>query len=320
MRQDIILLLSGLTFSIAICGLTRLTSPLLADRPHPPDKGPLWYYWVLPTTTLQAKTTVWALYLTHQLFNWTILYYIQSNKMSYSTVLRPVQYCLSFGNAVFVLLHWAQTQLSYDGLAQDCHLLLPQVALGGLFAWCLLMESGRRGLAFGHIRPFSKGLLEFARKYHSYYFSFAILFNFWYHPMEGTVQHISGFLYQFLIMVQSVLVLTPIHRHATWTVLLEAGATLHATIVSTIAYPRVWRMFCFGFSFKFFVTEVHGLGQGRGIRAFLTLCYVITYLLVYRQYEYTNMTEILRIPVIHYTSTLLLSIILHWVMWIHNIQ
>lgn len=240
--------------------------------------------------------------------------------MSYSTVLRPVQYCLSFGNAVFVLLHWAQTQLSYDGLAQDCHLLLPQVALGGLFAWCLLMESGRRGLAFGHIRPFSKGLLEFARKYHSYYFSFAILFNFWYHPMEGTVQHISGFLYQFLIMVQSVLVLTPIHRHATWTVLLEAGATLHATIVSTIAYPRVWRMFCFGFSFKFFVTEVHGLGQGRGIRAFLTLCYVITYLLVYRQYEYTNMTEILRIPVIHYTSTLLLSIILHWVMWIHNIQ
>ena len=42
----------------------------------------------------------------------------------------------------------------------------------------------------------------FIRKYHGYFFSWAITFTFWYHPCESTHGHLAGFFYTFCIMLR----------------------------------------------------------------------------------------------------------------------
>ena len=47
-------------------------------------------------------------------------------------------------------------------------------------------------------------LLEVARKYHGYYFAWAIIYTFWYHPMEITGGHLLGFFYMFLLLLHTL--------------------------------------------------------------------------------------------------------------------
>ena len=71
--------------------------------------------------------------------------------------------------------------------------LLHQVsfwAVALMLVWVLLMENPRRGLVFGKKIAFPKRVTSVARRYHGYYFAWATVYTFWYHPMEATSGHL----------------------------------------------------------------------------------------------------------------------------------
>ena len=104
-------------------------------------------------------------------------------------------------SAFFVSLHLVQTHLWYDGLAQDVSILSSQGSVIVLLVWALLMENNRRGLFFGKKLPVKQEIMRLARKYHGYFFAWATIHSFWYHPMEPTSGHVSGFFYMFLLLL-----------------------------------------------------------------------------------------------------------------------
>ena len=116
----------------------------------------------------------------------------------------------------------------------------------------LILENKRRGVFFGK----SVSALEQSRyalkKYHGYYFSWAIIFTFWFHPAEPTLGHLWGFFYTTLLMVQSSLFFTRAHLNKYWTGTLEVMVLFHGTVVA-IQTDTVWPMFFFGFLTIFIV-------------------------------------------------------------------
>ena len=50
----------------------------------------------------------------------------------------------------------------------------------------LMMEAPRRGLFFGNpAMTWNLEATDVAKRYHGYVFSWAVIYTFWYHPMEG---------------------------------------------------------------------------------------------------------------------------------------
>ena len=111
-----------------------------------------------------------------------------------------------------------QTQVFYDGLAQDVSIYSSQGSVILLLVVVLLMENRRRGLVFAKPAPIKRdGRADFARKYHGYLFSWAAIYTFWYHPMLNTPGHLVGFFYMFLLLLQGSLFLTRAHINRVWT-------------------------------------------------------------------------------------------------------
>ena len=148
----------------------------------------------------------------------------------YSNSLRSVNYPALGVNGFFILLHLAQTHLWYDGLAQDVSIWSALGSVVVMLVWVLLMENPRRGLFFGKRIGFPRRLTEVARRYHGYYFAWAIAYTFWYHPMEATSGHLIGFLYMFLLMLQGSLLFTRAHVNRWWTLVLEVAVLAHGTL------------------------------------------------------------------------------------------
>jgi len=123
-------------------------------------------------------------------------------------------------SAFFILLHFVQTHIWYDGLAQDVSIFSSQGSVIVLLVWVLLMENNRRGMFFGKKLPIKQEIIRFARKYHGYFFAWATIYTFWYHPMVNTSGHLIGFLYMFLLMLQGSLFFTRIHTNRWWTLLM----------------------------------------------------------------------------------------------------
>ena len=46
---------------------------------------------------------------------------------------------------------------------------------------------------------FPRRLIEAARRYHGYYFAWAIVYTFWYHPMEATTGHLTDYASVFVL-------------------------------------------------------------------------------------------------------------------------
>tara|TARA_Y100001968_G_C19379633_1_gene729587 strand:+ start:1175 stop:1474 length:300 start_codon:yes stop_codon:yes gene_type:complete len=96
-----------------------------------------------------------------------------------------------------------QTQVYYDGLAQD----VPEMTALGSVALMLMivlaLEAPRRGLFFGKKIRFDRRFIKLIKEYHGYLFSWAIIYTFWYHPTEGTIGHLAGFFYMFMLFVVS---------------------------------------------------------------------------------------------------------------------
>jgi hypothetical protein len=314
--MDVAVLYGGILFSLAFVILIWWAGSRLDAIQLLPDQGPSWYYWKLPEPTFWSRATAWGFYLLHQVTFWGLIYYAQKHIERYSTSLYRVNAVALIMNAVFIGLHFLQTHLWYDGLAQDVSVWSSQVSVIILLVWVLLMENSRRGLFFGKKMPISKNIIRFARKYHGYYFAWATVYTFWFHPMVSTNGHLLGFIYMFFLFLQGSLFFTRVHINRWWTFTLEFAVLLHGTFVALQQGNDLWPMFAFGFGGLFIITQMHGLGLSRGIRAFFLLLYAALALYVYSGRGLANIHQITWIPVIEFLSVLVMALLFGGGLWL----
>lgn len=308
-RQDVIALWAGIAFSALFTGLIWITGNSLKVFPHLPQQGPSWYFWKLPSPSLPAEITAWGLYALHQVAVWAIIWYAQTHVKKYTTGLHPINYVALGVNALFIFLHFVQTHIWYDALAQNVSVYSSQGSVIVLLVWVLLMENNRRGMFFGKRLPISQRIIQFARKYHGYFFAWAIVYTFWYHPMENTVAHLVGFFYMFLLMLQGSLFFTRIHINKYWTFTQEILVLFHGTAVALMQGGGLWSMFFFGFGGIFIITQMHGLNLKNWLKwAFLAL-YVIGAVFIYSGRGPSHLWEPFAIPLIDYISVVVLALL-----------
>ena len=311
-----IALWGGILFSVAFTALIWWAGQRLASVPHLPDQGAAWYYWKLATPTFWSHFTAWMFYALHQITFWSLIFYAQTRVKTYSKGLHPVNVWALGGNAFFVLLHFVQTHIWYDGLAQDVSIFSSQGSVILMLVAILLMENQRRGLFLGKKVSFAKRIGSFARKYHGYLFAWATVYTFWYHPMENTPGHLVGFLYMFLLLLQGSLFLTRIHLNKWWTLTQEVAVGVHGTLVAIFQGQGLWPMFAFGFAGIFILTQMHGLGWNRLVRWLVAGLYIVTAIFIYRSRGWTQLNEIIRIPVIEYLLVFILAGLVALGLWI----
>ncbi len=315
-RKDVLTLLGGVLFSLVFTTLIWYTGQWLARFPHLPDQGAVWYYWKLPQPTFWGRASAWTFYIFHQLTLWGLIYYAQTRVKRYSNSLHNVNLIALGANAFFIILHLVQSQIWYDGLAQDMSIWSSQGSVVILLVWVLLMENQRRGLFFGKRAPISKEIIRFVRKYHGYFFAWAVVYTFWFHPTENTSGHLIGFFYMFLLLLQGSLFFTRIHINRWWTAIQEVMVLAHGTLVAVMQGNGLWPMFAFGFGGVFVITQMHGLGLSRLARGALLTVYIAGVVLVYNQRGWEKVNEIVRIPAIDYVLVFALAGLIGGGLWV----
>lgn len=317
-RADLLVLWGGILFSLAFSALIWWAGQRLASVPHLPDTGPSWYYWKLPEATFWSRATAWTFYLLHQFTIWGLIYYAQKQGVRYTTSLHRFNVAALAANAAFILLHFVQTHVWYDGLAQDVSIWSSQGSVIVLLVWVLLMENSRRGMFFGKKLPIRQQIIRFARKYHGYVFAWATIYTFWYHPMEPTSGHLIGFLYMFLLLLQGSLFFTRIHTNRWWTLVQEVMVMIHGTLVAIMQGNNMWRMFGFGFGGIFVITQMHGVGLSLRARWAILALYVAAALVAYALYDLAMIHQIFWIPAIEYLGVVLLAGIFGIGLWLYG--
>lgn len=307
-------LIVGVAASAGLTALIWVLGSRLQGIELRPDQGASWYYWKLPDPTLWTRLSAWTGYAAHQAAFWWLIYHAQTRVRRYTGGLHRVNVVALAVNAGFVALHVLQTHLFYDGLAQDVSIYSSQGSVVLLLVVVLLMENRRRGLLLGRPAPIGRAVVDFARRYHGYLFSWAAVYTFWYHPAEGTSGHLIGFFYMFLLLVQGSLFLTRAHTRRWWTFTLEGLVAVHGTLVAvmTSGPDGAWPMFLFGFLGVFVLTQMHGLGLPVPVRWGLAALYAGAVLLVYglRGDLGAAVAEPVRIPAIEYVLVGALAVLI----------
>lgn len=183
-------------------------------------------------------------------------------------------------HAVFCSARIAHTHLlSYDGLAADVPEVTSLAAVALLLVWVWLLEAPRRGVFAGTRPPrllTAPALRATAVATHGYYFSFATIYTLWYHPAASTVAHLSGFLYVFLLLLQSGLAGTAAHGGRWWTSTLEGWVAVHALVTAaTVGGGRLVPLFGWGLATSFMAVHLHGFGLHHHVRAGVTAAYAL---------------------------------------------
>jgi hypothetical protein len=227
----------------------------------------------------------WTMYLAHQVSIWAIIYFAQKNQFGFrDTTSRGLPKYTLYALVItvtFVLLHLIETQLWFDGLAQDVPILTSQGSVIVLLSIVLIIENQRRGLFLGHKagKPFTASVAAFFRSSHKYIFAWALIYTFWFHPMATDPQLLSGFFYMFLLFTQLTLAWTPLHLDKRWIILLESYVAIHAVIVAAwnanlFGGAEMWPMFFTGFAFMFVFTYMYVVKVNRKIYGLVTAVYV----------------------------------------------
>jgi hypothetical protein len=164
--------------------------------------------------------------------------------------------------------------------------------------------------------PIKQEIGRFARQYHGYFFAWATIYTFWYHPMVNTSGHLIGFLYMFLLLLQGSLFFTRIHINRWWMVTQEVAVAIHGTLVAVMQGNNLWPMFFFGFAGIFVITQMWGLPLKAWHRWLILAAYIGGVVLVYSQRGWAQLNEIVRIPVIEYLSVVVLALIFGSGLWI----
>lgn len=300
-------LVGGILFSAAFTGLIWLAGTYWLDAPLvTPDRPGMWYQWQRLEPTVLSRATAWGGYLAHQLTLWFIIWRAQRSRPGYTTGLHRFNIAALAATAFFMALHLVQTLAWYDGLAQDVPEWTSQWSVIILLAAVLMMENQRRGLAFGHRFGFVTAAARGVRKYHGYYFAWATIYTFWYHPMLATTGHLAGFAYMFLLLLQGSLFFTRAHLNRYWTGLLEMLVVAHAVMVATMNGDG-WPMFLTGFVGVFVLTQMHGLGLGLRTRWLLGLGYLAGVIAIYAPLGFEGVWRVPLIPFTEVASVLVLS-------------
>jgi hypothetical protein len=209
-------------------------------------------------------------------------------------------------NALFIALHLVQTQVWYDGLAGDTPEWTSQASVIVVLIAILIIENQRRGLVFGAKAPGLANVGRTIRQYHGYYFSWAIIYTFWYHPMEYTSGHLLGFVYMFLLLLQGSLFFTRMQVNPYWTIVQELSVVIHAVIVAIMNHDG-WPRFLTGFIGLFVITQMHGLGLSKSTRWVIGLAYLGLLSVVYSRPGASHAVEAAMIPGFELALVLILS-------------
>lgn len=308
----------GLIFSALFVFLIWLADPLLSRFVLDPGDGTAFFYdWQLKDQTFLGQLTAWGFYAIHQVTLWGLIYYAQTRVKTYSKGIHPINVWALVINALFIVVRFVQTHIWYDGLAQDVPSWTSQGSVILMLCAILIMENKRRGMFFGVKAPFSERAVSFARKYHGYLFSWAIVYTFWFHPMVSTQGHLAGFFYMFLLMMQSSLFLTRLHVNKWWTLVQEVTVLVHGSMVAIFQGNNLWRMFAFGFAAIFVITQMHGLNLSRLTRWLIGLGYAVAAIFVYSA-DWSGLNEIIRIPFIEYLVAFVMAGLIAAGLWISD--
>jgi hypothetical protein len=218
----------------------------------------------LQDPTVWTRLSAWVPYIIHQVSIWFLIYHARHVRPKYIFGLHSFNVWALAINGFFILFHILQTKFFYDGLAQDVHEATSMASVTLMLFLILIMENRRRGMVFGKGVKAINTVGDSVRRYHGYYFSWAIIYTFWYHPIEMTSGHIAGFAYMFLLLLQSSLTFTRFHTNRVWTMFLETLFFVHGALVAAfIMNPgehQYWSQFLFGGMATFLITQLHGLG------------------------------------------------------------
>lgn len=286
-----------------------------------PDQGLTWYYWKLPDPTFWSQATAWTGYIIHQLFMWGLIYYARKNIQKYVAGLHPINVIALSGNAIFVILHFIQTQIWYDGLAQNVSLQSSEVSVVLLLVIVLIMENQRRGLFFGKTVSIGQAMINFFKRNHGYIFAWAIVYTFWFHPMVNTPGHLVGFFYIFLLLIQSSLFYTRLHINRWWTVTLELIVLGHgAMVVAMLRGEGMWA-FILGFMGIFLITQMHGLALSKSKKWGFWIIYGVMVLMAFSGRGSLVIRDLILIPIIEYGLIFVLALIFGFGVWmIHLVR
>lgn len=293
----------AILFSLVVCVAILLMGTWLLqfELEQEPANDPFHYEWQLANPTVLGRVTAWLGFGVHMLAIWTTIWYARQNLRTYTDKLRPVNYWALGINALFIVLHYAQTYIFYDAIAQDIPSWTAQFAVALMLIVILAMDTPRRGLFFGKKIGFKKAFIQILKDYHGYFFSFAVIYTFWFHPMIPTVGHLVGFIHVILVMAQGSLMFTRVHLNRKWMVLLEILVLPHAFQVATTQGNALWPMFMFGFITIFLLTQMHGLGLKTWVKRAFYTAYVLLIVVIYGFFRQPyQINEVIRIPLIEY--------------------
>lgn len=299
---------SGIVFSFLFTALIWFAGHWLSHGALTPDRPGFWYEWQLVEPSFWTRATAWGGYLLHQVTLWGLIWYAQQVRPTYSRSLHGFNVLALCANAFFITLHFAQTWFWFDGLAQDVHEATAQWSVIIVLIGVLVMENQRRGIVFGYRSGFMTEAGQVVRRYHGYYFAWAIVYTFWYHPMVNTGGHLVGFFYMFLLLLQGSLFFTRMHVNRYWTIVLELSVVAHGVLVAWFQ-AHAWQMFLTGFLGIFVLTQMHGLGLSRAWRWVIGIAYIGLVAAVYGPHGFSRVFEIALIPATELGGAVVLSLL-----------
>jgi uncharacterized membrane protein YhdT len=314
-------ILLGVLISAAFTAIIGLTAVNLSGFQIVGHTGIAFYYpWQLREPNAIARLTAWAGYLLHNIIVWIIIYFAQREKPKFGNNLRWFNWAMIATHLTFIVLHIFQTQFFYDGLAQDVPEVTAQGSVAVMLMIIILFETPRRGLIFGKKFKFKERFIQIARNYHGYFFAWATIYTFWYHPTEGTWGHLVGFLYMFMLFVQSALIFNRAHINRGWTFSLEAFVVIHGTVVAVLQGNGLWPMFAFGFGGMIILTQMYGLGLDTWTKRGLAIGFIVLVAAYYTLAgDIAGLNEVIRIPIIDYAVIFLLYGIYLLANWMINL-
>jgi hypothetical protein len=300
----------GIAFSLALTALIWAFGGLLDRFALEPDRPGMWYAWQSPNPLANVAWSAWVLYLIHQIGFWVLIYRAQQQSLKYTHGLHPLNYWALAWNGAFSLIHLAQTHLFYDGLAADVPEWTSQWSVILLLCMVLHIENQRRGLVLGKKWNWLTESGRLVRKYHGYYFAWAIVYTFWYHPMVSTSGHLIGFFYMFMLILQGSLFFTRVHTNRWWMFTQEILVLVHAVLVSLMNVDGMWPMFLFGFFGMLVFTQMFGIPLPNWGRWLILGVYVGGVLLVYVNRGWHRLFELVMIPFTLYAVVIVMGLLI----------
>lgn len=264
-----------LTALIAVLGPRLRTAFVL-----PVDEGSWFYAWQLAHPTFLSRFTAWTFYGLHQVSTWVLVALAMREKAHADRVSR-INVAFFAVNLGFSLLHILQTQLWYDGLAQDVPIWSSQYSVIVMLVLILFLMIPRRGIFLGLKVRLPDRALAFVQRWHGLYISWALVYTFWFHPTEGVPAILTGFFYMFLLFTQMSVANTRAHFVVGWITVLELLVGLHGPAIALINTNNGWPMFLFGFLFLFVFTQQFGFKLHWAVRALIFLAYAAGAVYVY---------------------------------------